>query len=79
VTQTDAPAQHGMEAANGLLLASLMAEAALSREESRGAHHRVGYEETSQEFQAHTLVRLNAEGEPEMEYGPVSEGRVRQR
>ena len=77
VTQTDAPIQHGMEAANALVLASLMAKAALSRKESRGAHHQVGYEGTSPEFQAHTLVRLNAGGEPEIEYGPVSEGRVR--
>ena len=77
VTQTDAPIQHGMEAANALLLASLMAKAALSRKESRGAHYRVGHEESLREFQAHTLVRLNAGREPKIEYGPVSEGRVR--
>ncbi len=79
VMQTDAPTQHGMEAANALLLAGLMAKAALSRKESRGAHYRVGHEETSGEFHAHTLVRLGSGGEPEMEYGPVSEGRVRER
>jgi L-aspartate oxidase len=79
VIQTDTPTRHGMEAANALLVAGLIAKAALSRKESRGAHYRSGYEHTSQEFQAHTLVRLGAGGEPEIDYGPVSEGRVRSR
>src|SRR5262249_25434493 len=44
------------ELANMVLIARLMAQAALARRESRGAHYRSDYPETKAEWQRHIIV-----------------------
>jgi len=77
VSESEEPTQDGMEAANALLLAGLMAKAALSRRESRGAHYRVEHQDTSRKMRQHTLVTTGDNGEPQIDYRPVELERLR--
>jgi succinate dehydrogenase/fumarate reductase flavoprotein subunit len=47
-----------LEFENMLLLASMVVQSALIRNESRGAHYKVDFEEESDAFATHTLLRL---------------------
>jgi L-aspartate oxidase len=51
----DTSTVHTLETANLLALARVLVAAALAREESRGAHFRIDFPETSPDFQ-HSLV-----------------------
>lgn len=78
ITETYNPTRYGFEAANAHLVGTLMSLAALSRRESRGAHYRTDYQETSEQLRRHTLIKLNLHtGEPQLEYGPVAQQRLR--
>jgi len=77
VSESKEPTQDGMEAANALLLAGLMAKAALSRRESRGAHYRVEHQDTSRKMRQHTLITTGDNGEPQIDYRPVELERLR--
>jgi len=77
ISETEEPTQDGIEAANALLLARLMAKAAFSRRESRGAHYRVEHQDTSPNMRQHTLVTLGETGEPQIDYRPVELQRLR--
>jgi len=48
---------------NLLCLANIIAQAALQRKESRGAHYRNDFPERRDEFNHHTLVAMNRSGE----------------
>ena len=50
----------GHELANLLTCARLMTEAALRREESRGAHYRVDFPKPREEWQRHLILRRDA-------------------
>jgi L-aspartate oxidase len=54
---TDRPSH---EVANLVLLGRLVAEAALMREESRGAHYRTDFAETCEEWRRHIVLRRDA-------------------
>jgi L-aspartate oxidase len=54
---TDRPSH---ELANLLLAGRLMAEAALIREESRGAHYRTDFPESREEWRRHLVFRRGA-------------------
>jgi fumarate reductase flavoprotein subunit len=54
-------------------VAETMAECALQRTESRGAHQRTDYPERNDEkFLAHSLVYRDLNGQPRVEYAPVT-------
>ena len=56
-----------------LEVAETMAESALRRTESRGAHQRTDYPARDDEkFLAHSLAYRDAEGRPRVEYAPVT-------
>jgi L-aspartate oxidase len=52
------PTRAGVELANMLLVGWQMARAALAREESRGAHYRLDFPETSDTWRRRLSVRL---------------------
>jgi fumarate reductase flavoprotein subunit len=53
-------------------VASTIAESALRRTESRGAHQRTDFpDRDDKKFLAHTLVRRNSDGSARIEYSPV--------
>ena len=72
-----APTRYGMESANGLLVAGLMTEAALSRWESRGAHYRTDCTETSEQWRQHSIVYLGEDGALVVDHVPVELQRTR--
>jgi fumarate reductase flavoprotein subunit len=56
-----------------LEVAETMAQCALERTESRGAHQRTDYPARNDEkFLAHSLVHRGADGRPQVEYAPVT-------
>jgi fumarate reductase flavoprotein subunit len=56
-----------------LEVAETMAECAMQRTESRGAHQRTDYPARDDEkFLAHSLVYRGADGRPRVEYAPVT-------
>jgi fumarate reductase flavoprotein subunit len=56
-----------------LEVAETMAQCAMQRTESRGAHQRTDYPARDDEkFLAHSLVYRNADGRPRVEYAPVT-------
>jgi fumarate reductase flavoprotein subunit len=56
-----------------LEVAETMAQCAMERTESRGAHQRTDYPARNDEkFLAHSLVHRNADGRPRVEYAPVT-------
>jgi len=59
------------ETANLLLVARLVVAAALTREESRGAHYRTDFPEASDDWRQHLLLRLGPDGQPLIEAAPV--------
>lgn len=77
VTETDSPTRFGMEGANALLVARLIATCASSRYESRGAHYRVGYPRAYEDMRQHTVVSISDGGEPVIEHRPVDQQRVK--
>ena len=61
------------ETANLALVGWVMAEAALRREESRGAHQRTDFPARDDvRFLSHSLVYRNSDGSPRVEYLPVT-------
>ena len=55
-----------------LEVAETMAQSAMQRTESRGAHQRTDYPARNDEkFLAHSLVYRAADGRPRVEYAPV--------
>jgi fumarate reductase flavoprotein subunit len=62
-----------LELACMLDVAETMAECARQRTESRGAHQRTDFpERNDKEFLAHSLVYRDADGQPRVEYAPVT-------
>jgi len=62
-----------LELACMLDVAETMAECARQRTESRGAHQRTDYPERNDEkFLAHSLAYRDADGQPRVEYSPVT-------
>ena len=62
-----------LELACMLDVAETMAECAMQRTESRGAHQRTDYPQRNDEkFLAHSIVRRDADGKPRVEYRPVT-------
>ena len=56
-----------------LEVAETMAQCAMERKESRGAHQRTDYPSRNDEkFLAHSLVYRNADGRPRVQYAPVT-------
>jgi len=50
-----------LEFQNALLLAPLIISAAITRDESRGAHYKVGFEQADETFQKHIVLQLEKE------------------
>ena len=62
-----------LELACMLDVAETMAECALWRTESRGAHQRTDYPQRNDEkFLAHSVVYQDADGRPRVDYRPVT-------
>jgi fumarate reductase flavoprotein subunit len=54
-------------------VAETMAQSAMQRTESRGAHQRTDYPARNDEkFLAHSLAYLGTDGRPRVEYAPVT-------
>ncbi len=60
-----------IETANLLLVGRLVVAAALTREESRGAHYRTDFPEASDDWRHHLVLRLGPDGQPLIEPMPV--------
>ena len=54
--------EHELETANVFLLAAALADAAVSREESRGAHYRSDFPETRDAWRVHQRLRRTRQG-----------------
>jgi len=62
-----------LELSHMLDVAETMAQCALQRTESRGAHQRTDYPARDDEkFLAHSMVCRSADGRPQVEYAPVT-------
>ncbi len=59
INNEDSNITEKLEAINGLDIAKALVKAALSREESRGAHFRMDYPEKDHAFLHHTITKLN--------------------
>ncbi|HET7036968.1 MAG TPA: FAD-binding protein [Thermomicrobiaceae bacterium] len=70
--------QEALDVVNQITVAKLVAEAALAREESRGAHYRADFPERDDAHWLRAIVqRRGAGGEPEVSYQPVELSRLR--
>jgi L-aspartate oxidase len=68
------PGAAAWETTNLHLVASVLAELAARREETRGCHWREDFPDTARPWRGHQVLRLDADGRPEIRFDPVLPG-----